>query len=142
MAILLTGGTGKTSTRIARFLQDRKTPFLLASRKAEAAGPSGKSATNFDWLNSSTFEKPFQHKFPDGESISAAYLIAPQVPDPVPSINAFIYLAVKHGVKIFVMMTGSLVEKGGHNVGKVWSHLDDVGVEYTVLLATWLMGKL
>lgn len=141
MAILLTGGTGKTSTRLARLLQDAKIPFLLASRKSEAEAPSGMPATRFDWLDSSTFENPFQHKFPNGESISAIYLISPEVPDPAPSMTAFIDLAVKkHGVKRFVLLTGSSAEKGGHHVGKVWQYLVDIGVEYCVFRATWFMG--
>lgn len=141
MAILLTGGTGKTSTRIARLLQDANIPFLLASRKGEAGAPSGMPATKFDWLDSSTFEKPFQHESLAGERISAIYLIAPEVSDPVPSMTAFIDLAVKkHGVKRFVLLTGSTAEKDSVNVGKVWQHLVDIGVEYCVLRATWFMG--
>ena len=100
-------------------------------------------ATKFDWLDSSTFENPFQNKFLDGESISAVYLISPAVPDPVPSMTAFIDLAVeKHGVKRFVLLSGSTAEKGGAHVGKVWQHLVDIGVEYCVLRATWFMGAL
>lgn len=141
MAILLTGGTGKTSIRLARFLQDAKIPFLLASRKGEAGAPSGMQATKFDWLDSSTFENPFQHKFSGGKSISAVYLIAPEVPEPSPSMTAFVDLAVnKHGVKRFVLLTGNSAEKGGVYVGKLWQHLVDIGVEYCVLRATWFMG--
>ena len=140
MAVLLIGGTGKTSIRIARFLQDAKTPFVLASRKAQAGAPSGMPATKFDWLDSSIHENPFQHKFPNGAIIPAVYLIAPEVSDPVPSMNALVDLAVnKHGVKRFVLLTGSSVEKGGYYTGKVWEQLVDIGVEYCVLRANWLM---
>ena len=143
MAILLTGGTGKTSVRLARFLQDAKIPFILASRKAEAGAPSGMQAVKFDWLDSSTYDNPFQHKFHGGEGISAVYLIAPEVSDPVPIMNSFIDHAVKkHGVKRFVLLTGSSVDKGGYYHGKVWSHLVDIGVEYCVLRATWFNGAL
>jgi hypothetical protein len=118
-------------------------PFLLASRRAEAGASSGMQATNFDWLESSTFEGPFQHKFPGGESISAVYLISPQVSDPVPSMTAFIDIAAKkYGVKRFVMLAGSSAEQGRHRVGKVWQYLVDLGVEYCVLRATWFMGTL
>src|SRR4051812_22722065 len=100
MAILLTGGTGKTAARISGFLQDAKIPFLLASRKAEAAAPSGMPATKFDWLDSSTFENPFHHKFPGGEAISAIYMVAPEVDDPTTPMNAFVDYAVEErGVK-------------------------------------------
>ena len=143
MAVLLTGSTGKTSIRMARLLQDAKTPFLLASCKAESEAPSGMQATKFDWLDSSTFENPFQHKFPNGESISAIYLIAPEARDPVLPINAFIDHAFqKHKVRRFVLLAGASITKGVYHVGKVWQHMDDLGLEYSVLLATWFMGEL
>jgi len=47
MAILLTGGTGKTSTRLAKILQDANIPFLLTSRKGQAGAPSGMEAVKF-----------------------------------------------------------------------------------------------
>ena len=142
MAILLTGGTGKTSKHLARFLQESNISFLLASRKGGTAAPPGISAVKFDWLDFSTHENPFQHKFPIGESISAVYLIAPEVPDPAPLMNAFVDLAVhKHGVKRFVLLSGSSLIKGGHYTGQVWQHLEDLGVDHTVLLATWFMGS-
>ncbi|GAB7351850.1 hypothetical protein MBLNU459_g2407t1 [Dothideomycetes sp. NU459] len=135
MAVLLTGGTGKTSVRIAQLLQAANVPFLLASRN-----PTGTQATRFDWLDESTFKNPFAHKFPTGERIRAVYLIAPQVQDPVEPMNAFINLAVReHGVRRFVLLTGSSVEKGGYYTGKVWSHLEEIGVEHCVLRATWFM---
>ena len=141
MAILLTGGTGKTSIRIAPFLQDAKIPFLLASRKGAVAAPSGMPAIKFDWLDSSTFESPFQYKFPGEEKISAVYLVAPEVSDPASVMNTFVDLAVKkHGVKRFVLIAGSSATKGGWHVGKVWEHLVNIGVEYCVLLPTWFMG--
>ncbi len=143
MAILLTGGTGKTSKHVARFLQESNIPFLLASRKGGSAAPSGVPTTRFDWLDSSTHENPFQYKFPNGERISAIYLIAPEVQDPAPLINAFVDLAVqKHGVKRFVLLSGSSLTKGGFYTGQVWQHLEDIGVDHTVLLATWFMGMI
>lgn len=141
MAILLTGGTGKTSMHIARSLQESNIPFLLASRKVEAAAPLGMPATNFDWLDSSTYENPFKHEHLHGERISVVYLVAPEVQDPAPSMNAFIDVAVKkHGVKRFVLLSSTLVTKGGHYTGQVWQHMEDIGVDHTVLLATWFMG--
>lgn len=141
MAILLTGGTGKTSIGIAHLLQDAKIPFLLASRRGQTAAPSGMPATNFDWLDSSTFAKPFEHKFPSGESISAVYLIAPSVMEPHISVNAFIdYVIKEHGVKRFVVLGGSSIEVGGAHMGKVWQHLLDSHVDCCVLRPTWFMG--
>ena len=95
---------------------------------------------NLTGIDSSIHENPFQYKFPKGEIISAVYLIAPEVSDPVPSMNAFVDLAVnKHGVTRFVLLTGSSVEKGGYHTGKVWEQLVDIDVEYCVLRANWFM---
>lgn len=140
MAILLTGSTGKTSVRTARLLQDAKIPFVLASRRGEAAAPSGMSAVKFDWLDSSTFATPFQHEFPGDEGISAIYLVAPEAADPASPMNAFVDYAVKeHGVNRFVLMAGSSAKPGGRLLGQVWQHLIDIGVEYCVLRPTWFM---
>lgn len=144
MAIILTGGAGKTALNIAHSLQEAKIKFLLASRRGEAAAPSGMDATAFDWLDSSTFDNPFQHKALDGESVSAVYLVWPEaLPDPTPPMTAFIDLAVnKYGVKRFVLLGGSGVEMGGMFVGKVWQHLVEIGTDFCVLLPTWFMGAL
>lgn len=143
MAILLTGGTGKTSRGIASLLQEAKIPFLLASRRGEASAPPGMSATKFDWLDASTFETPFHHTSPGGESISAVYLVAPEVADPSTHMSAFVDYAVKeHGVKRFVLIGGSSTEPGGQHVGILWQHLIDIGVEYCVLRPSWFMGVL
>lgn len=140
MVILLTGGTCKTSKHVAP-LQDAKIPFLLASRRAEAAAPAAMPATKYDWLDCSSHENPFQHVLPNGASISVVYLIAPGLQDPAPSMNAFLDLAVeKHGVKRFVLPSGSSLTKGRYYTGQVWQHLEDIGVDHTVLLAAWFTG--
>ena len=53
----------------------------------------------------------------------------------------FVDIAIKQGVKRFVMLTGSEAEKGGSvDSGRAWQHLEETGVEYCVLRATWFMG--
>ena len=138
MAILLTGGTGKTSVRCARLCKDAGVPFILASRKAVST--SDTPAAKLDYADPSTFENAFNYQFPVGEKITAVYLIAPELPDPVPAMIAFIDHAVeKHGVTRFVFMTGSTTEPGPIYVGQVWQHLKDIGVDHTVLRCTWFM---
>ena len=100
------------------------------------------AATRFDWFDSSTFANPFQHSFPNGERISAVYLIAPQSADPASVMNAFIDYAVKeHGVRRFVLVGGTHIKPSSNHVGKVWEHLLELGVEFCVLRPTWFMGK-
>ena len=143
MAILLTGGTGKTALRVARLLQDANISFLLASRRGATAAPEGMPAVKFDWLDSSTFDQPFNYDFKDQETVSSVYLISPEIAEPAPPMNEFIDLAVrKHQVKRFVLLAGNSIEKDGYHVGKVWQHLVDLGVEYCIIRATWFMGEL
>ncbi|KAI9702943.1 MAG: hypothetical protein M1836_008157 [Candelina mexicana] len=145
MAVLLTGGVGKTASRLASQLQSASVPFLLTSRRGPSAAPSGMSAVKFDWTDESTFSAPFAHTFPNHEKIKAIYLVAPEgVLDPAPPMNKFVDYALKeHGVKRLVLLAGTGLEKGGFHVGSVWSHLvDDLapkGVEWAVLMPTYFM---
>ena len=142
MAILLTGGTGKTSTRIAKLLQEANVPFVIASRRATSSSTGGFQAVQFDWLDPSTFANPFEHQFPNQEKISTVYLLAPPaVADPAPCMNQFVDFArQRYGVKRFVLMAGGSAQPGGPAHGKVWQHLLELEVEYCVLKPTWFMG--
>ncbi|KAH6677490.1 hypothetical protein B0J14DRAFT_536068 [Halenospora varia] len=139
MAILLTGGTGKTSLGVAHLLKDAKIPYVIASRKGQEGVPSGMQGTKFEWSDSSTFDNALNYIFPCGEKISAVYLVPPQTADPETGMNALVDLAVKNGVKRFVLCTGSSTTQDGWGVGKVWQHLADSKVDYTILLCTWFM---
>ncbi|KAH7350584.1 hypothetical protein BKA65DRAFT_241896 [Rhexocercosporidium sp. MPI-PUGE-AT-0058] len=140
MAILLTGGKGKTSMRLGRILKDAKIPFIMTSRKGGSASSDELPVAKFDWLDESTYESPFQHPSIKGEKVSAIYIVMPENADPVTPTNAFVDYAVqKHGVKRFVLFSGTTAEKGVPVAGKIWEHLDQIGVEYCVLRASWVM---
>ncbi|TGO22593.1 hypothetical protein BPAE_0162g00290 [Botrytis paeoniae] len=141
MAILVTVGTGKTSLHLARRLQSASIPFLLACRNAKLTAPDGMQAINFDYTDPSTYQAIFTHSFPHDEVIKAVYLIAPEVSDPVPVVNAFVDVAIRNAVDRFVLISGSDTEKGRDDTGGVWQHLDDIGVEYSVLKASWFMDN-
>lgn len=141
MRVLLTGGTGKTSVRLARFLQNENIPFLLASRRGPSAAPSGMPAVKFDWLDQSTWKEPFQYRFAGGGSISAIYLMEPLVAEPWKPMNEFIdYARKEHGVGRFVLVAGSSAEPSQPGMGMVWQHFLDTGVDYCVLRPSWFMG--
>ena len=127
MTILLLGGTGRTSTRIARLLDDAKITYILASRSSKDC--------KFDWLDESTYINPFS-KAPE---ITAVYLIAPAVTDIFSPMKKFIDLAWEQGVKRFVFLSASIIDKGGPAHGQVHKYLAGLGVEYTVLRPTWFM---
>lgn len=142
MAILLTGGTGYTSRELAVLLTKANISFVTTSRKGQSGAAPGTQAVKFDFSDSSTFEAPFEHTFTNNEKITAVYLVPPQDADPAGVMNAFIdHCTKKHGVKRFVLVTGSTTGKEqtyGH--GPTWQHLDNLGVEYSVLKASWFMG--
>ncbi|THW68309.1 NAD(P)-binding protein [Aureobasidium pullulans] len=138
MAILLTGGTGKTSLHLAALLQQANIPFLLTSRR----GPSASSlpTVKFDWNDETTWTNAFSHRFPRSEKITAIYLLSGELAEPAPLLNKFIDLAhSEYGVKRFVLCSGSTAEIGGPYHGKIWQRLHDEKLEYCVLRPSWFM---
>jgi len=136
MTILLTGGTGKTSLRLASLLTSASIPVLLTSRR----GPSASSAyptIRFDWNDSTTWSNAFS----TASDISAVYLLSGELSDPALIINAFIDFAMSKGVKRFVVCSGSSCEYGGPFHGKIWQKLDESKLEYAVLRPSWFMGE-
>lgn len=136
MTILLTGGTGKTSLRLASLLDAASIPVLLTSRRGHSAS-SPYPTVRFDWNDSSTWSNPFSA----ASDISAIYLLSGELSDPAPIINAFIDLAMSNGVKRFVVCSGSSCEYGGAFHGKIWQKLAESKLEYAVLRPSWFMGE-
>jgi festuclavine dehydrogenase len=135
MTILLTGGTGKTSLRLASLLHSASIPVLLTSRR----GPTVSSThpiVQFDWNIPSTWNNPFTTS-PD---ISAVYLLSGELSDPAPVLKAFIDFAIEKGVRRFVLCSGSSCEYGGPFHGKIWQKLDEAKIEFAVLRPSWFMG--
>ena len=131
MTVLLLGGTGRTSTRIAKLLDEAGTPYIRASRSSNDC--------KFDWLDESTFVNPFNKS----ADIKSVYLIAPPMTNSFAPMKNFIDLARSNGVKCFVLLSASIIEKGGPAYGKVHEYLADLGdkeeVEWAVLRPTWIM---
>lgn len=133
--VLLTGGTGKISSRITPLLSDNGKDVLVASRSGTSPVIRGCKGVKFDWLDETTYGKPFENA-----SISAAFLVAPPIMDCVPPMKAFIDLAVKNGVKRFVLLSASVLEDGdGPMMGQVSSYIKSLKVEYAILQPTWFM---
>ncbi|CAA7268478.1 unnamed protein product [Cyclocybe aegerita] len=133
MTTLITGGTGKTGSALARLLHATDHPVLIATRRGAAPEPF--KAVTFDWHNPSTFENPFK----TDPSIDRVFLVAPDDMEPLAHMKPFIDLAVSKGVKRFVLITATQVDKGGPIYGKVHQYLADIGVDYTVLRPTWFI---
>ncbi|TFK41649.1 hypothetical protein BDQ12DRAFT_646188 [Crucibulum laeve] len=131
MSTLITGGTGQTGLKLAHLLHEANQPFLITSRSG--AAPKPYKSVRFDWLDSATFENPFLAD----PTINRVYLIGPPVDDMVTQIKPFIDLAVTKGVKRFVLLSASQLDKGDPAMGKVHEYLVDIGVEYSILRPTW-----
>ena len=134
MTILLLGGRGKTSSRIASLLAEAGKPFLVASRSTLDTYPH--KQCQFDWIDEQTYGNPFIQ----AGDIGAVYLVAPPVLDLFSPMKRFIDFAREKGVTRFVLLSASILEKGGPAMGAVHAYLAGSGVEYTVLRPSWFMG--
>jgi uncharacterized protein YbjT (DUF2867 family) len=132
--ILLLGGTGKVGGTIAQLLKQHGHPTILASRRGTA--PSCSTWCRFDWLDSTTFNFPFEK----AQNITSVFLTAPGVMDVFPPMKVFIDLARAKGVKRFVLLSASIFEAGGPAMGQVHQYLIDLKAEYAVLRPSWFMG--
>ena len=118
--ILILGGTGKTGRRLAERLTARGIPVRIGSRSAE---------TRFDW------EAPASWA-PALEGVSAVYIsyypdIA--VPGAAEVIDAFTRLAMEHGVRRLVLLSG----RGEHEAQRAEEMLKASGADWTILRCAW-----
>lgn len=134
MAILLTGGTGKTSTRIASLLRARNIHFLLASRNLPISSSLSRPHVIFDWTDHTTWPKAFT------QPIEAVYMMEPQVAQPWVPMISFLDFAISKGVKRFVLCAGTTAERGKDGMGRVWDAFVEKEVEFCVLRPSWFMG--
>jgi len=134
MTILLLGGTGKTSSRIARLLEKAGIPVILASRSGSAPAPF--KGCHFDWFNASTYSNPFTQ----AADITATYLIPPFTMDLFTPMKAFTELALRNGVQRFVLLSGSILNDGDPALLQFHKYLTNFGVDYAIIRPTWFMG--
>jgi len=133
MTVLITGGTGRTGSKLARLLQSSGHSVLIASRAGAAPEPF--SAVKFDWLDQNTFENPFKAD----SKIDRVLLVAPSVYNALEVMKPFIDLAMSKGAKRFVFISGTTGEKGSPPFGTIYEYIDSIGADYTILRATWFM---
>ncbi|KAL1974675.1 hypothetical protein VTN31DRAFT_4879 [Thermomyces dupontii] len=141
MSILVLGGRGKTSSRLARLLAQANIPFILASRTVSDTVPYPQ--TQFDWDDKTTYPKLFADaRAKTGKPVSAVYIVASASADVGQQLKDFIDVAVKeNNVSRIVLLTASTMEKGGPGMGQGHEYLvklhEEIGLEYTVLRPTW-----
>jgi len=134
--VLLLGGTGKVSSRLAPLLSSNGYSVLLASRSGSAADLTECDGIKFDWFDQSTYDNPFNAD----SRISAIFIVAPPVIDQLPLTKTFIDLAITKGVKRFVLLSASVLPVGdGPMMEAVSKYLISLNVEYAILRPSWFM---
>ncbi|KAF8651582.1 hypothetical protein AX16_004698 [Volvariella volvacea WC 439] len=137
MTILITGGTGKTGSRLSKVLHDLGHSVLITSRSGNPP-PSDIPAVKFDWLDSTTHANPFTETEKLGISaIDRIYLVAPTTLDMLGAMKPFIEVGVEKGVKRFVLLSASSIEIGHPIMGKVHEYLSETKIDYVVLRPSW-----
>ncbi len=127
-SILVTGGTGKTGSRVVEQLKAKGVSPRVGTRS-----PKGENDARFDWKDPSTFDAAF-------EGVRAVYLVAPT--DTVDSLGAMqpgLEAALSAGVQRFVLLSASSLEEGGPMMGAVHAWLRSNAPEWAVLRPTWFM---
>lgn len=135
--ILLLGGTGKVSSRIAPLLSQNKYTTLLASRSGtcKAALPHVQGV-KFDWFDESTWSTVFTNH----PTIRSIFIIAPPIMDCVPLMKSFIDFSLSHGAKRLVLLSASVADVAdGPAMGQVADYVKALGIEYAILKPTWFM---
>ncbi|KAF8646470.1 hypothetical protein AX16_007206 [Volvariella volvacea WC 439] len=140
MTILITGGTGKTGSRLSKLLHDAGHSVLVASRSGKSPSP-GIHGVKFDWFDTTTFTNPFTEVEKLGISpIDRIYLVtAVSEPDTLKIMKPLIELGVEKGVNRFVLLSASALEAGHPTMGKVHEYLiqREPKVDYIVLRPSW-----
>ena len=127
-SILVTGGTGKTGSRVVEQLKS-----MGVSPRVGTRSPKSDSDARFDWKDPSTFKDAF-------DGVEAVYLVAPT--DTVDSLGAMkpgLEAALAAGVTRFVLLSGSSLEEGGPMMGAVHAWLRNNASEWVVLRPAWFM---
>ncbi|TPM29397.1 NAD(P)H-binding protein [Mesorhizobium sp. B2-3-4] len=118
--ILILGGTGKTGRRLAERLSAHGVPVRIGSRSA---------TPRFDWEVPATWG-------PALEGVGAVYIsyypdIA--VPGAAEVVDAFTRLAVQHGVRRLVLLSG----RGEYEAQRAEEMLKASGADWTILRCAW-----
>ncbi len=117
---LVLGGTGKTGRRIVEGLKAKGTPLRIGSRSA---------IPSFDWNN----EKGWEACLKDVEAAYINYAPDLAVPGATDTIQAFVTLAKRHGVKRLVLLSGR-GEAEAHACERI---VQASGIEWTIVRASW-----
>ncbi|MFJ7849229.1 ergot alkaloid biosynthesis protein [Peribacillus sp. NPDC097224] len=131
--ILLTGGQGKTSSRIAQLLQDQDYLIRRAGRSFPKPGDEQVGEhIPFDWFDDSNHDDVLQ-------DVHAVYLVAPASLHPEEAMIPFIRRALDASVRRFVLLSSASIPEDGPVFGGVHRYLHDHAPEWAVLRPSYFM---
>ncbi|MFD9795872.1 NmrA family NAD(P)-binding protein [Streptomyces sp. NPDC059070] len=122
--VLVTAATGKTGRRVAGRLTALGAPVRAGSRGAEGPG-----AVRFDWADESTWAPALA----GADAAYVAYYPDLAAPGAVEAMAAFGALAVRHGVRRLVLLSG----RGEPEAARAEEALRASGAELTVVRAAF-----
>lgn len=126
--LLITGGTGKTGSRVVAQLRKRGFDALIGTRS-----PKSSSEVHFEWANHACAEEAFA-------GIRAVYLVAPtDRTDHLAVMRPMLEQALAAGVRRYVLLSSSQLDKGGPMMGEVHDWLSRTVPEWCVLRPSWFM---
>ncbi|MDF2190092.1 hypothetical protein [Paraflavitalea sp. CAU 1676] len=118
--ILVLGSTGKTGSRVYQKLQQQGVTVRPGSRNAPLP---------FDWDNAQTWAPVLEHI----DAVYISYQPDLAVPSSIHSITEFTQLAVKHGVRNLVLLSG----RGEPEAQACEEVIIHSGVDWTIIRASW-----
>lgn len=133
MTVLVTTPNGKVGSQVVKLLVKKGIPVRVAAHhiaKAQAAFPDAKIVA-FDFFDSSTWSAAL-------EGVTALYHAAPGDFAAEPQ-NQLIDEAKAAGVRRVVRLSALGVELGESPMRDIERHIEQSGLEYTLLRPTWFM---
>lgn len=125
--ILVIGGKGKTGQRVVERLTASGAEIAVGTRT-----PTGSRDRFFNWADAASVAS--------FEGCSAVYLVAPTDRiDHLDVMRPILESAIERGVRRFVLLSSSLLDRGGPMMGDVHAWLADTVPEWAVLRPSWFM---
>ena len=119
---LVTGGTGKTGSRIIEKLTAIHSPVSIGSRNANPP---------FDWYKPDTWKAALQHV----KNVYIAFQPDLAIPEAAEIIKAFTKIAIENGVNKFVLLSG----RGEEEAKNSEQVIIESGANWTILRSSWFM---
>ena len=117
---LVLGGTGKTGRRVARRLAALGRSVRVGSRRGTPP---------FDWEDEATWERALA----DVGAVYVSYFPDIAIPGAADRVDSFVKLALKHGVRRLVLLSG----RGEDEAERAERLVQTSGADWTIVRASW-----